>query len=184
MARMPFARWMKRILGEQADLDILDAVACIWGEEALRTLAQQRKAERVRVYYHMVRRQCARCGGAVGQHILIDEGEMTSCGTYGHGHVYTGGTVQSAEAVIVESANGKRGIAYEVSIVRGVTRRAGKFIHRIRGKYLVDRLPRGDRGQGRSEDSEGNTYEGRCIGDSDPRNLTARATAGSVHGGA
>ena len=178
MARMPFARYFKRILGEQPDPQLLDAVACIWGEEFIRSLVEQRKTDRVRAFYKMVRRQCGRCEGAVGQHILIDEGEMTTCGTYGIGHVYTGGTIQSACAVVVESATGKRSLAFEISIVRGVTRRAGNFVRRIRGRYTVNWIPRGDRGHGRSS-GYGCVYTGRHAGDGDTRDLAAR---GSVAG--
>ena len=74
MARMPFARYLARIVGETPAPYVIEAMEWLWGEWAVRQTVQARKAKRVRDYYLFVRRAFRRCDEAVGCKILIDEG--------------------------------------------------------------------------------------------------------------
>ncbi len=184
MARMPFARYLARIVGETPAPYVIEAMEWLWGEWAVRQTVQARKAKRVRDYYLFVRRSFRRCDEAVGCKILIDEGELSTCGTYGHGHVYVGGNVKKVDVVILEDESGKRTLGFEVKLLRGSIRRNGRFVTRIGDTYVVVSLPRGDRGTGK-EQRDGRIADSRGSGgDSDPWDTSARGFASSFHGNA
>lgn len=146
VGRMPFARYLARIVGETPAAYVVEAMLWLWGEDAIHSAVQARKTHRVRSYYLYVRREFRRCDDVVGHGILVDEGEMSVCATYGAGHVYIGGIIKNAEVLIVESKPGKYALAFEVKLVRGSIRRNGRFVLRIKDTYVVQALPRGDRG--------------------------------------
>lgn len=182
MARMPFARYLARIVGETPAPYVTEAMDWLWGEWAIRQTVQARKTKKVRDYYLFVRRAFERCDDAQGRRILIDEGELSTCGTYGHGHVYVGGNVKKADVVIVEDERGKRTLAFEVKLVRGSIRRNGRFTERIRDTYIVVSLPRGDRGTGK-EQRDGRIDDSRGgIRDRNPWDTSARGVASSFSG--
>lgn len=181
MARMPFARYLARIVGETPSPYVVEAMEWLWGEWAIRQTVKARKSKRVRDYYLFVRRAFRRCEEARGCKILIDEGELSTCGTYGHGHVYVGGNVKNVDVVILEDERGKRTLGFEVKLLRGSIRRNGRFVTRIRDTYVVVNLPRGDRGTGK-EQRDGRTDDGRRSGgDGDPRHASASGSTTSVH---
>jgi hypothetical protein len=147
MARLPFDRYLARIVGDTPAVYVVEAMELLWGEESMRALVKARKSYRVRNLYLIVRRAFRRCDEVVGEELYIDDGETTE-GPFGVGHVYIVGIVTHADVVIVENNRGRRSIAFEIKTVRGKARRGGKFAPRIRDTFLVQSLPRGQRVSG------------------------------------
>ncbi len=181
---MPFARYLARIVGETPAPYVIEAMEWLWGEWAVRQTVEARKSKRVRDYYLFVRRAFQRCDDGPGRKILIDEGELSTCGTYGHGHVYVGGAIKKVAVVILEDTDGKRTLGFEVKLLRGSIRRNGRYVKRIRDTYVVVSLPRGDRGTGK-EQQDGSTADSRGhSGNSDPWDTASRGSTSSFSGAA
>jgi len=177
VARMPFARYLARVVGETPAQYVVEAMEWLWGEEAIRRVVRERKSHRVRNYYGLVRRAFRQCDQVIGKEILVDGGEMSVTAPYGRGHVYTSGIVKTADVVIVESKRGNRSIAFEVGLMRGSIKRNGRFAKRIRNTFVVVSLPLGDRGIGKERSNAGTAKRRGRGRDSDTWDVDARRTA-------
>jgi hypothetical protein len=129
--KMPFDRWLQRIMHRPVAPSIVSAVEVMLGEDAARALAADKRSDKIRAVVRRVEYAKKRCARAVGGMLRVDTGD-TVRGPYGHGRILHRGLVRCAVPVIVEEPVMRlRTLAYDVELEMG----HGKVVH-----YVVDSI--------------------------------------------